>query len=113
MADFLKTDGNNINVLWSHNDDMAIGAIQAIEEFGKKPGKDIFILSVDGIKDYFQAMADGKANATVECNPLLGPQLLETSKAIIAGKPVDKWVKSKEGVFLQDQASTELPNRKY
>jgi len=78
MADFLKTDGNNINVLWSHNDDMAIGAIQAIEEFGKKPGKDIFILSVDGIKDYFQAMADGKANATVECNPLLGPQLLET-----------------------------------
>jgi ABC-type sugar transport system substrate-binding protein len=113
MADFLKSDGNTINVLWSHNDDMAVGAIQAIEEYGKKPGKDIFILSVDGIKDFFQAMADGKANATVECNPLLGPQLLETSKAVIASKSVDKWVKSKEGVFLQDQASKELPNRQY
>ncbi|WP_298843491.1 ABC transporter substrate-binding protein [Clostridium sp.] len=113
MEAFMKLDGNNINVLYSHNDDMAIGAIQAIEEAGKKPGKDIFILASDGIKEYFQAMVDGKANATVECNPLLGPQLLETAKLVLAGKPIERWVKSKEGVFIAAQAAKELPNRKY
>ncbi|MCB2341768.1 ABC transporter substrate-binding protein [Clostridium estertheticum] len=113
MEAFMKSDGNNINVLFSHNDDMAIGAIQAIEEAGKKPGKDIYVVAVDGIKEYFQFMVDGKANATVECNPLLGPQLLDTAKLILAGKPIDRWVKSKEGVFTAAQATAELPNRKY
>lgn len=113
MEAFMKSDGNNIQVLWSHNDDMGVGAIQAIEEAGKKPGKDIFIVSVDGIKDMFQMMADGKSNGIVECNPLLGPQLLETAKAILAGQTVEKNIKSKEGVFTQDKAAAELPNRKY
>lgn len=113
MEAFLKSDGDKINVLWSHNDDMAVGAVQAIEEYGKKPGKDIFIVSVDGIKDMFQLMADGKSNGIVECNPLLGPQLLEVSKQVLAGDLKDKNVKSKEGVFTQDQAKAELPNRKY
>jgi simple sugar transport system substrate-binding protein len=113
MEAFLKSDGDKINVLWSHNDDMAMGAIQAIEEYGKKPGQDIFIVSVDGIKDIFQAMVDGKANATVECNPLLGPQLLEVSKNILDGKQVEKSINSKEGQFLQKDAAAELPNRKY
>ncbi|WPC39343.1 ABC transporter substrate-binding protein [Clostridium sp. JS66] len=113
MEAFLKSDGDKINVLWSHNDDMGVGAIQAIEEYGKKPGKDIFIVSVDGIKDMFQMMADGKSNGIVECNPLLGPQLLETAKAVVAGQKVEKNIKSKESVFTQDQAKKELPNRKY
>lgn len=113
MEAFLKSDGDSINVLWSHNDDMAVGAIQAIEEYGKKPGEDIFIVSVDGIKDIFQAMADGKANATVECNPLLGPQLLEVSKDILDGKQVEKIINSNESQFLQKDAAAELPNRKY
>lgn len=113
MEAFLKSDGDSINVLWSHNDDMAVGAIQAIEEYGKKPGEDIFIVSVDGIKDIFQAMVDGKANATVECNPLLGPQLLEVSKDILDGKQVEKVINSKESQFLQKDAAAELPNRKY
>lgn len=113
MEAFLKSDGDKINCLWSHNDDMAVGAIQAIEEYGKKPGQDIFIVSVDGIKDMFQLMADGKSNGIVECNPLLGPQLAETARNIVEKKPVEKFVKSKESVYLPDQAKTELPNRKY
>lgn len=113
MEAFLKSDGDNINVLWSHNDDMAVGAIQAIEEYGKQPGKDIFIVSCDGIKDMFQLMADGKSNAIVECNPLLGPQLLEVSKDILDGKDVERSIKSKESQFLQKDAATELPNRQY
>jgi len=113
MEAFLKSDGDKINVLWAHNDDMAVGAVQAIEEYGKKPGKDIFIVSVDGIKDAFQLMADGKTNAVVECNPLLGPQLLEVSKNILDGKEVERSIKSKESQFLQKDAAKELPNRKY
>lgn len=113
MEAFMKSDGNNINVLFSHNDDMAIGAIQAIEEAGKKPGTDIYVLAVDGIKEYFEVMVAGKANATVECNPLLGPQVLEISKAVLAGQKVERWTKSKEGVFTAEQAKAELPNRKY
>ncbi|MDD3225773.1 MAG: hypothetical protein PHX70_13925 [Clostridium sp.] len=61
----------------------------------------------------FQLMKDGKTNGIVECNPLLGPQLSETVRNIVKGKHVDKFVKSKESVYLPDQAAKELPNRKY
>jgi len=73
MEAFLKAEGKNIDVLYAHNDDMAIGAIQAIEEFGLKPGKDIVIVSVDAVKGAFEAMIAGKLNCSVECSPLLGP----------------------------------------
>ena len=113
MEAFLKSDGDNIDVLWSHNDDMAIGAIQAIEEYGLEPGKDIYIISCDGIKDMFELMAEGKSNAIIECNPLLGPQLLEVSEKILNGEEPDRVIKSNEGTFLQADAEKELPNRKY
>jgi simple sugar transport system substrate-binding protein len=113
MEAFLKSDGDKFNCLVSQNDDMAVGAVQAIEEAGKKPGKDIFIVSYDGIKDMFKVMADGKSNAIVECNPLLGPQLAEMATKIANGEPVEKVTKSNENVFLQAQAAAELPNRKY
>ena len=113
MEAFLKSDGDNIDVLWSHNDDMAIGAIQAIEEYGLEPGKDIYIISCDGIKDMFELMAEGKSNAIIECNPLLGPQLLEVSEKILNGEEPDRVIKSNEGTFLQADVEKELPNRKY
>lgn len=114
MEAFLKSDGKNIQVLYAHNDDMAMGAIQAIEDFGLKPGKDIVIVSCDGIKDAFNAMAEGKTNCIIECNPLLGPQLAEVAKDLAAGKQVEKWVKSNEGVFTgADEAKKALPDRKY
>src|SRR6185369_15383884 len=67
MEAFLKAEGKRINVLFAHNDDMAIGAIQAIEEAGMKPGKYILIVSIDGVKGAFQAMMAGKLNVSVEC----------------------------------------------
>src|SRR5207245_9308428 len=85
MEAFLKAD-NKINVLYAHNDDMAIGAIQAIEEAGLKPGKDIVIVSIDAVKGAFEAMMAGKLNATIECSPLLGPQLMKAVKDLKAGK---------------------------
>ncbi|HEY0061297.1 MAG TPA: ABC transporter substrate-binding protein [Telluria sp.] len=113
MEAFLKAQGRGIDVLYAHNDDMAIGAIQAIEEAGLKPGTDILVISIDGVKGAFQAMAAGKLNVTVECNPLLGPQLMAVARDVAAGKPVQKRITVVEGVFPAEVAAKELPNRKY
>lgn len=113
MEAFLKADGKNIQGVYAHNDDMAIGAIQAIEEYGLKPGVDIKVVSIDGVKGIFEAMVAGKANVTVECNPLLGPQLFEAAKKLAAGEKVDRWIKTEEGIFRADTAKDVLPTRKY
>jgi simple sugar transport system substrate-binding protein len=113
MREFLKTYKGQINALYAHNDDMALGAIQAIEEAGLKPGVDIKIVSVDAVRGAFEAMVVGKLNVTVECNPLLGPQFFETALKIANGQQVEKWVRSKEDVYRQDTAAKDLPGRKY
>src|SRR5947207_12163661 len=114
MESFLKSpDAKQINALFAHNDDMALGAIQAMEEAGVKPGKDILIVSIDGVRGAFEAMAAGKLNCTVECNPLIGPQLFDAAEAVLAGKPLPKRTSVEEGVFEQSQAAAELPKRKY
>ncbi len=112
MEAFLKTD-KNIQVLFAHNDDMAIGAIQAIEAAGIKPGKDIIIVSIDAVKGAFEAMMAGKLNVSVECNPLLGPQLMEIVKDVKAGKQFPKRINTKEGIFPMETAAKEFPSRKY
>lgn len=113
MEAFLKSEGGDIDVLFAHNDDMAIGAIQAIEEAGLKPGQDIRIVSIDGVRGAFEAMKAGKLNATIECNPLFGAQLAQLIRDVSAGKPVPKRVEVEEGVFTADQAAAELPKRRY
>ena len=113
MEAFLKAEGKKINVLYAHNDDMGIGAIQAIEEAGLKPGKDILVIGVDAVKGAFEAMIAGKMNVSVECSPLLGPQLMQAAKDIVAGKKVEKWIKTNEGVFPAEIAAAEFPKRKY
>ncbi len=113
MEGFLKKYGKDIDALYAHNDDMAIGAIRAIEEHGLKPGQDIKIVSVDAIRDAFKAMIDGKLNATVECNPLLGPQFFELALKVANGEQVPKWIPSKESVYYPENAREVLPTRKY
>ncbi|CAM3765555.1 ABC transporter substrate-binding protein [Roseateles saccharophilus] len=113
MEAFLKARDKKIDVLYAHNDDMAIGAIQAIEEAGLKPGVDIAIVSIDGVRGAFEAMKAGKLNVTVECNPLLGPQLMQLARDVAAKKPVEKRITVNEGVFPAEVAAKELPNRKY
>ena len=113
MEAFLKAEGKKINVLYAHNDDMAIGAIQAIEEAGLKPAKDILVIGVDAVKGAFEAMIAGKMNVSVECSPLLGPQLMEAAAKAKAGQPLPRWIKSIEGVFPAEVAAKEFPNRKY
>ncbi len=87
MEAFLKTpQGKEFNALYAHNDDMALGAIQAMKEAGLKPGTDIKIVSVDAVKAAFEAMIKGELNCTVECNPQLGPQLFDIVETVLAAK---------------------------
>ena len=113
MEAFLKAEGKKINVLYAHNDDMAIGAIQAIEEAGLKPAKDITIISIDAVKGAFEAMMAGKLNVTVECSPLLGPQLMQAVKDVKAGKPLPNRIVTEETIFPMEVAAREFPKRKY
>jgi len=113
MQGFLEKYGDQIDALYAHNDDSAIGAIKAIEEFGLKPGEDIIIVSIDAIRDAFQAMIDGKINATIECNPLLGPTFFEIALKVVNGESVPKWIPSEESIFFPDNAAEILPTRKY
>jgi ABC-type sugar transport system substrate-binding protein len=113
MGDFLHLYGDQIDAVYAHNDDMAIGAIRAIEAYGLRPGEDIMIVSIDAIRDAFQAMVDGKLNATVECNPLLGPQFFELALQVVNGEPVPKWIPSEESIYFPEDAAELLPTRKY
>ena len=113
MEAFLKAETRKINLLFAHNDDMAIGAIQAIEEAGLKSGHDIAIVSIDGVKGAFEAMIAGKLNATIECNPLLGPQLMTSVTEVMAGKPIPKRIVVDEQVFPMETAKQNIQSRKY
>jgi ABC-type sugar transport system substrate-binding protein len=113
MEAFLNRYGAAITAVFAHNDDMALGAITAIEAHGLKPGVDIKIVSVDAARGAFEAMIAGKLNATIECNPLLGPQFFELALKVINGEPVPKWVPSQEGIFFPEDAAKFLPTRHY
>ncbi len=113
MEAFLKKYGDEITGLYAHNDDMAIGAIQAIEEYGLTPGEDIKIVSIDAVRGAFEAMIAGKLNVTVECNPLLGPQFYELALRAVNGEQLPEWVPSEESVYYPDNAEELLPERKY
>jgi ABC-type sugar transport system substrate-binding protein len=113
MEAFLKKEGEDITAVFAHNDDMALGAIQAIEEYGLRPGVDIKIVSVDAAHGAFEAMIAGKLNATIECNPLLGPQFFELALKVVNNEPVPKRVLPKEDIFFPDNAAEILPTRGY
>ena len=113
MAAFLRAHGQIITAVYAHNDDMALGAIQAIEEYGLRPGVDIKIVSVDAAQGAFEAMMAGKLNATIECNPLLGPQFFELALKVVNGQSIPKWVPSIESIFFPEDAEEILPTRKY
>jgi ABC-type sugar transport system substrate-binding protein len=112
MEAFLKSQPK-IDVLYAQNDDMGLGAIEAIQAAGKVPGKDIKIITVDAVHDGMQALADGKINFIVECSPLLGPQLMDLAKKVKDGQTVPTRVLTQETTFDQAAAQAALPERKY
>ena len=109
----LKGAGASVTAVYAHNDDMALGAIQALEEAGKKPGTGVIVLSIDGVKGAFEAMVAGKLNCTVECNPLLGPMAFDAVEKSLKGEKLPKKTVVQDRVFDSNSAAAELPNRKY
>jgi ribose transport system substrate-binding protein len=96
--------------IYAHNDEMAMGAIAAVEAAGKVPGKDITIVSIDGTRDALQAIVDGKMGATVECNPRFGPKAFETLAAYAKGEQIPPWVKNVDKFFDASNAKAEVAN---
>jgi ABC-type sugar transport system substrate-binding protein len=108
MEAFLK-QSKDIQGVFGHNDEEAIGAIQAIKEAGLKPGVDIKVIGVDATAHGFQALIDGTMNADIECNPLLAPQVYEAAlKGLNGDTSVPKWVPSNEGAFYASQGAAAL-----
>jgi simple sugar transport system substrate-binding protein len=114
MEGFLQKYGvDGIDLVYAHNDDMALGAIEAIEAAGAEPGVDIQIVSIDAVKDGMQALVDGKINYIVECNPLLGELAAGLVKDVLAGKDVEKKVYVEDQAFTQEQAAEVIDDRLY
>lgn len=113
MEAFIKKHGKSIEIVYSHNDDMALGAIQAIEEAGLKPGQDVIIVSVDAIKEAVQAVADGKISVTVECNPMFGPKIYDTIDKILKGEKVERVSYNKDELFDSTNAAARVGSREY
>jgi len=112
MEAFLQANPD-IDLVYAHNDDMGLGAIEAIEAAGLVPGQDIKIVTVDAVKDGMTALSEGKINFIVECSPLLGPQLVDIVEKVVAGDKVDKRIVTEETTFTQEQATEALPTREY
>lgn len=100
-------------LVFSHNDDMALGAIEAIEEYGIEPGKDIKIVSIDAIKQGILAIKSGKINCIIECNPLIGPEIMKLSKDILSGKDTTRMIITDEKIFEEENFDREWLNRAY
>lgn len=114
MAAFLQLpESSQITALFAHNDDMALGAIQAIEEAGLEPGADILIVSIGGARGAFEAMIAGKLNCTVEHSPLIGPPLFDLIEKIMAGEEVPRRVVVPGGVYTRDMAADLIDTRAY
>ncbi|MGW4928409.1 ABC transporter substrate-binding protein [Agromyces sp. NPDC004153] len=112
MEAMLKSNPD-IDLVYAHNDDMGLGAIEAIEAAGLVPGEDIKIVTVDAVKDGMQALADGKINFIVECSPLLGAQLVDIITTLNDGGSVEPRIITEETTFNQEQAIEALPDRQY
>lgn len=92
-------ESTEVDGIFAQNDEMGLGAIEALKEAGLVPGVDVKVLSVDATAGAFKAMLAGDLNVTVECNPLLAPQVYEAALKAANGEDLPKWVPSQEGVF--------------
>ena len=120
-ANFVRTEGQqimeqllqsnpDINAVYAHNDEMALGAIQAIKDAGKEPGKDIKIVSIDGTKGAVQALANGQMNGVVESNPRFGPLAFQTIDKFLSGDKVPQNIIIQDRVYTPENAQENLQN---
>ena len=113
VLDYLKNHKWDIDVVYAHNDDMALGAAEALEKNGIAPGRDVKIVSIDGTKTALNAIVSGKMNCVVECNPLLGPQLMKAITDLMSGKELPLKIITDEKVFTKENTKEQIKTRKY
>ena len=113
MRDLLAKYGEDIDVVYSHNDEMTLGAIPEIENAGLVPGQDIIIISIDGGQDAIDVLKQGKINCVVECTPKLGKEVMETAIKLKNGETVDKVIHPEERIFSDEQDLSNLEPRGY
>ena len=109
----LEKYGNQIDVIFSHNDEMTLGALPEIEQAGYTPGRDMILISIDGGQEAIDLLKKGKINCIVECTPMLGSLLMETAQAVKEGKPVNRVIHPVERAFSSDEDLSALPPRGY
>jgi len=110
VAEALLLAHPDANVIYAHNDEMAIGAIAALEALGKKPGTDVLVLSIDGGKEAVQAVVDGTIAAVVECNPRFGPKAFEIMMKFAKGESIPGIVLNNDKFYDPSNAKEELAN---
>ncbi|MBR5666233.1 MAG: ABC transporter substrate-binding protein [Lachnospiraceae bacterium] len=113
MRYYLDKYGDRIDVVFSHNDEMTIGAIPEIEKAGFAPGKDMIIISIDGGQEAINVLKEGKINCVVECTPKLGKELMETALKLKKGEKVDPVIHPVEQVFSDEMNVSEIGPRGY
>lgn len=113
MSEYLSKNPLDIDVIFAHNDDMALGACEALLDAGFKPGTDVKIVSVDGTSEALKSILKGEINCSVECSPLLGPQLMKAIKDLYSGKELPLRIITDEKVFTLDNANDGLARRPY
>jgi ABC-type sugar transport system substrate-binding protein len=95
----------DLDAVYAHNDEMAIGAIQALKDAGRKPGEDVTVVSVDGTRDALQAIIDGDLGATVETNPRFGPLAFDTAERFLSGEQIPTKVTVQDRLFDKSNAA--------
>ncbi len=113
MRTLLEKYGDDIDVIFSHNDEMTLGALPEIEKTGRKPGKDVIIISIDGGQEAIDVLKEGKINCVVECTPRLGKELMETALKLKAGEKVDSVIHPEEVFFSDEEDVSKIPARGY
>ena len=113
MRYLLDTYGDSIDVIYSHNDEMTLGALPEIEKAGFVPGKDIIIISIDGGQEAIDVLKEGRINCVVECTPKLGKEVMETAIKLKAGEEVNEVIHPVEQVFSDEQDTSKIPDRGY
>jgi galactofuranose transport system substrate-binding protein len=118
-GEFLRTKGQtvmeqliqsnpDINAVYAENDEMALGAIQALKDAGKDPGQDVKVVSIDGTRQAVQAIITGDINVVIETNPRFGPLAFDTIEKFLAGKPIPQKIIVQDDVYTKKNAQENL-----
>jgi simple sugar transport system substrate-binding protein len=112
MLSILNQYGD-IDAIYSHNDGMSLGSIDAMKESGINPGKDIVIVSIDAEQAAIDALRAGEMNCVIECNPKTGPVIMDLAKKLAAGETIPRVLYVDKEVFYETDDLSSLAPRGY